>query len=124
MPRVQLIETNEILSKEDYCARHPTWSFASIFTPLGDAELLPDLPVVPQAVPMRSARRVLYTEGLLATVEGIIAGMTGEAGDLARIDWATALMVRRDDPVVVTLIPALGKTEAEIDAMFIVAAAL
>lgn len=81
-------------------------------------------PIIPESVPMRSARRALYAAGLLTTVESAISSMPGSAGDLARIDWLTALTVRRDDPVVVTLIPALGKTEAEIDAMFIAAAAM
>lgn len=80
-------------------------------------------PTVPQAVPMRNAQRVLYAAGLLATVEDIINAMPGAAGDLARIDWRTAQTIRRDDPAVLAVTPLLGKTEAEIDALFVAAAA-
>lgn len=76
---------------------------------------------VPRQVSMLAARTVLYKETLLQLVEDVIFAMPGEAGDLARIKWATALTVRRDDDLVTQVIPALGKTEAEIDAMFIAA---
>ncbi|MRW85417.1 hypothetical protein GJ698_15130 [Pseudoduganella sp. FT26W] len=96
---------------------------------VGDAVLVPGAPEapptlappVPRQCSMYAARTVLYTAGLLELVEGIIANMPGEAGDLARIKWATALTVRRDDDLVTQVIPALGKTEAEIDAMFVAA---
>lgn len=76
-------------------------------------------PVVPRQCSMYAARTVLYKEGLLEQVEDIIAAMPGEAGDLARIKWKTAQTVRRDDDLVTIVIPQLGKSEAEIDAMFI-----
>jgi hypothetical protein len=96
---------------------------------VGAATLVPGAPdatppaaaPAPRQVSMLAARTVLYTAGLLELVEGIIANMPGEAGDLARIKWATALTVRRDDDLVTQVIPALGKTEAEIDAMFVAA---
>lgn len=75
-------------------------------------------PAVPRQVSMLAARTVLYKENLLQLVEDVIAAMPDEAGDLARIKWATALTVRRDDDLVTQVIPQLGKTEAEIDAMF------
>jgi hypothetical protein len=76
-------------------------------------------PVIPKQCSMYAARTVLYQQGLLQLIEDIIAAMTGEAGDLARIKWSTALTVRRDDDLVTQVIPQLGKTEAEIDAMFV-----
>lgn len=88
----------------------------------------PEIPTVPPPVPtqcsMLAARTVLYKAGLLGQVEAVLAAMEGEDGDLARIKWTTALTVRRDDPLVVQVIPALGKSEAEIDAMFVAAVAL
>lgn len=81
-------------------------------------------PAVPQVIPMRNARRILYANNLLTTVEATINGLPGELGDLARIDWATALTVNRTDPIVTQVIPALGRTEEQIDAMFIAAAEL
>ena len=76
-------------------------------------------PTVPKQCSMLAARTVLYREGLLLLVEDVIANMAGEAGDLARIKWTTALTVRRDDDLVTQVIPQLGKTESEIDAMFV-----
>jgi hypothetical protein len=76
-------------------------------------------PVIPKQCSMYAARTVLYRQGLLQLVEDVIANMDGEAGDLARIKWATALTVRRDDDLVTQVIPQLGKAEAEIDAMFV-----
>lgn len=78
-------------------------------------------PTVPRQVSMLAARTVLYKENLLQLVEDLIAAMPGEAGDLARIKWAAALTVRRDDDLITQVIPQLGKTEAEIDAMFVAA---
>lgn len=86
--------------------------------------LAPAAPAVPLAVPMRNARLALYAAGLLSEVQSLIDGMEGEFGDLARIDWTTALTVRRDSPLVARLTVDLGKTETEIDALFIQAALL
>ncbi len=77
---------------------------------------------IPSLCSMYAARTVLYREGLLQLVEDVIAGMTGEAGDLARIKWTTALTVRRDDDLVTQVIPQLGRSEVEIDAMFVAGA--
>ncbi|MDF3073463.1 MAG: hypothetical protein K0S54_1130 [Alphaproteobacteria bacterium] len=41
---------------------------------------------------------------------------------LAKFEYSNT--VRRDDPLLTTVVPALGKTEAEIDAMFIAASKL
>jgi hypothetical protein len=81
-------------------------------------------PQTPQSVPMRNARLALYSAGRLKQVEDYIAAMDGVDGDLARIDWATALTVRRDSPLVGKLMALLDLTSAQIDALFISAAAL
>lgn len=78
----------------------------------------PKAPAVVLRVPMRNARRALIRVGLLKPVELYLAGMEGIDGELARNDWHTALTIARDNEVVTRLIPALGKTESEIDAMF------
>ena len=80
--------------------------------------------VVPVSVPMRNARLALYSAGRLKQVEDYIAAMEGVEGDLARIDWATALTVRRDSPIVAKLMTLLSLTGDQIDALFISAAAL
>jgi hypothetical protein len=81
-------------------------------------------PVVPQEVSMRQARRALYQAGLLAAVEAAIAAMPGIEGDHARIDWATAQSIRRDWPLVAALALALGLSDAQLDALFVTAAAI
>lgn len=79
---------------------------------------------VPSAVTMRQARRALLEAEKLATVDALIAGMAGTAGDTARIDWEFSSEVRRDWPLVAALAPALSLTEEAIDALFIRAAQL
>lgn len=96
-------------------------------------QMIDDVPVrvvplpsgsVPESVPMLNARLALYAAGWLADVEALFAAMEGEQGDLARIYWATAKTVRRDNEVVSWALAHLGKTPQEADALFIAAAAL
>jgi hypothetical protein len=91
----------------------------------------PDIPVyvvapveVPKAVSMRSARLALLQAGKLTLVNSTIAGMPGVAGDAARIEWEYAQEVRRDSTLVLSLIPLLAMTDAEVDNLFIMAASL
>lgn len=79
---------------------------------------------VPQAVTMRQARLALYGASLLQTVNDAIAAMTGAQGEAARIEWEFSSEVRRNQPLVIALAPALGLTDAQIDQLFITAAAL
>jgi hypothetical protein len=81
-------------------------------------------PAVPEAVPMLNARMAMYDAGWLTPWENALAAMSGEDGDRARIKWATALTVRRDDPLVAIGIATLGKTDVEADELFVAAAAL
>lgn len=85
---------------------------------------IPAAPAVPQAVTMLNARTALYLAGWLAPWEDLLAAMTGPEGDLARIKWAAAKTVRRDDPLVLLAIAALNKTAADADALFVSAGAL
>lgn len=103
------------------------WPAYRANTDRSDVELIVPVPVpvsIPESVPMRNARLALYAAGLLSDVQTLIDGMEGEDGDLARIDWATALTVRRDSPLVARMVLELGKTDAEIDALFLAAAAI
>jgi len=79
--------------------------------------------ILPQTVTMRQARLALLEAGLLASVEAAIASMTGTEGEAARIEWEYATELRRDHPLVVSLVPALGLTDAQLDALFLSAAA-
>jgi hypothetical protein len=79
---------------------------------------------VPEAVTMRQARLALLAAGKLETVQTTIAGLTGEVGDRARIEWEFSSEVRRRQPLVIDLMPALGLTEQQLDELFIQAATL
>ena len=81
-------------------------------------------PVVPASVPMLNARLALIAAGLSSVVDEHIAAMPDVAGEEARAYWNFALNVRRDHPLVVSLGAVLSKTPAELDQLFIDAAAL
>jgi hypothetical protein len=79
---------------------------------------------VPTRVTMRQARLALLGAGLLTTVNTAIAAMSGEAGEAARIEWEYSQEVHRDRGLVSALGTQLGMTEAQLDALFVTAAAL
>lgn len=79
---------------------------------------------VPQSVTMRQARVALSRAGKLAAVNAAIAAMTGAAGDEARIEWEYSQEVRRDKALVDALGAILLLDSAQLDSLFIAAAAL
>ncbi len=94
----------------------------------GNIELHPDVdppppdPVqVPNAVSRRQFKRGLLNIGMLDAVESAVAS----SGDRSlQIDWAEAQYVERTNPFVTQLATSLGKSESDIDALFIMAAGL
>lgn len=95
---------------------------------LWDGETLtpppPAPPVVPTAVTMRQARLALLGAGLLDDVDAAINAMPSPQKEAARIAWEYSQEVQRHNGFVSVLGPALGLTEAQIDALFIAAAGL
>lgn len=91
-------------------------------------EVLPEHPATysyaPQAVTMRQARLALLGADLLSSVNAAIAAMPGTSGEAARIEWEFSSEVRRNQPLVVALGPALGMSATQLDALFIAAAKL
>lgn len=85
---------------------------------------LPLDPVVPSEIANWRARAVLEIVDLLPTVTDMLEAMTGQAGIVARAAWAAGAPLVRNGPTVLTLAAAIPLTPAEIDAMFIQAAAL
>lgn len=82
-------------------------------------------PSVPEFVAMWQARAVMIEEGILESVTAYLAAMPDEIKrKQAQAKFEYSSTVRRDDPLVLYVIPALGKTEAQIDAMFFRASAL
>lgn len=83
--------------------------------------------VVPDEVPMASARIVLLRNGVddAAVKAAIAASLATDAAKAeALIDWEFRPMVRRTSSLTQTLGPALALTEAQIDAMFVAASQL
>jgi hypothetical protein len=81
--------------------------------------------LVPEQVAMWQARAILIDAGLLDQVNAVLNAINDpvvRAKALAKFEYSNT--VRRDDPLLTTVVPALGKTEAEIDAMFIAASKL
>ena len=74
-------------------------------------------PVVPQSVTPRQVRLVLLAQGLLASVEAMIA----QQDEATRIAWQYASEFRRDDPLLLSLATSLNLTEQQLDDFFIAA---
>lgn len=81
--------------------------------------------VVPQSVAMWQARAILIEDDLLDDVNAVLARIPDEKmRKLAQAKFEYSSTVRRDDPLVTEVIPQLGKSEVEIDQMFVRAARL
>ena len=81
-------------------------------------------PTVPQEVTMRQARLALLGAGLLPSVEAAIDALAEPKKSAARIEWNHSQSVQRSRGLVVELGTALGLSSAQIDALFVAAAAL
>jgi len=88
-------------------------------TPDEIAELPSHSPEVPQQCAMWQARAILIEDDLLDDVIAVLGSIPDEKARkiaLAKLEYSST--VRRDDPLVTETIPALGKSEGEIDQMF------
>lgn len=79
---------------------------------------------IPQAVTMRQARLALHAAGALAGVQAAITALEEPARTVAQITWDHSTEVQRNNGLVSQLGPALGLSDAQIDALFVAAAAL
>ena len=88
----------------------------------------PAMPLaIPQSVSMAQARKALVLGGVsMASVASAIAAISDATQrELAQIDWEYSTTVRRvSSPLVQSLGPALGLTDAQIDALFVAASSL
>lgn len=75
---------------------------------------------VPASITPRQCRLILMSQGLLSTVEAMIA----QQDEATRITWEYALEFRRDDPLLLQLGANLGLTSQQIDEFFIAASQL
>ena len=79
---------------------------------------------VPQSVTMRQARLALLQAGLLVNVEAAINSLPSPQKEAAQIEWEYSQEVQRDKELVALLAPALGLDDAQLDALFVLAATL
>lgn len=84
----------------------------------------PEPVAVPQIVTMRQARLALLGAGKLAAVNDAINALPSPAKESAQIEWEFSNEVNRQNGLVSQLAPLLGMTDADLDALFIAAAAL
>lgn len=74
---------------------------------------------IPQIVTRAQFKLALLDLDLLDDVDALVAASTDRA---LQINWAERLEFERNHPLVIATAAALGKTEAEIDALFVLAA--
>lgn len=132
--QVRLLADNSVIDVEDYKALHPNVSFAIAFAPLADAVIVPPTAgeiraqTVPSRVPMLNAHLVLIDSGWIDGINAYIDALPDDAPartkSKARAYFNLALTMERDHPLVLGIPAALGKTEAEVDALFIAAGSL
>lgn len=79
---------------------------------------------VPAEVPMWSIRAILDLAGLTPSIDAILAQLPEPDRTIVNRVWQYGNYIRRDSPTIASLGSALGKTEDEVDAYFIAAAAL
>lgn len=90
----------------------------------GIISVIPAAPAL--AVSMAQARIAMSRSGITeAMVDAVIDGMpAGQAKNETRIWWERSNAVERNHPAVAALAPALGLSEAQVDGLFELAAAL
>jgi hypothetical protein len=80
----------------------------------------PPPPPIPKIVTPRQARLALHANGLLTTVEAMIAASSKEV----QLTWEYAIEFKRDDALINSLGGQLGLTETQIDDLFLLASTL
>lgn len=85
---------------------------------------LPPVSLVPTVLTMRQARLVLFTAGLIGSVQAAIDALPSPDKEKAQIEWDYSNEVQRHNGFVSQLAPALGLTDEQVDALFITGAVL
>lgn len=128
---------NDGVVKSHALADDPDFASAQGWIPAGDSNIgdlwdgetftpsPPAPPVVPAAVTMRQARLALLGAGLLDDVDTAIAAIPDETTRrAAQIEWEFSNEVQRNNSFTALLGAGLGLSSAQIDELFIQAAAL
>jgi hypothetical protein len=80
-------------------------------------------PTVPAEIPMLNAHLEMIHKGWMVPVRAHINAMPEPHRSMAHAYLDKALTMKRDHPLVLDIPAAIGKTSAEVDEMFIAAAA-
>lgn len=83
-----------------------------------------DIPPCPDEISMGQAKEALLRMGLLDTVNQVLAGLPGEEGEIARIQWEYRSVVRRDWPMIEQVRLVMGWSIEQVDAVFVMGATL
>ena len=75
---------------------------------------------VPYSVTPFQAKAAIYNAGLLPAVQAAIAA----ASPIAQLAWSDATEFTRDSPTIAALSAQLGLSSAQVDALFVAAAAI
>ena len=80
--------------------------------------------IIPQRITARQSQLALLNAGLLDDVEATIEALPANVRAQVRIEWGRATHVERGSQVMQMVATALGLTSAQVDALFVAAAAL
>lgn len=85
-----------------------------------EAHLNPPEPEPPKVteITQRQCRLQLLSLGLLDSIDGYIDSLPPEQAAAARIEWEYASTIKRDSPLVLSLMQALELTVEQVDAWF------
>lgn len=80
--------------------------------------------VVPQSIPSLNGRIVMIQAGWMPAVRSVLDAMEDIEGEIAREYFNNSLTYERNHPLVLSIPTAIGKTQDEVDALFIQAGAM
>lgn len=109
----------DVVSVGDFYEDNGGWRRGWDSRPYTDAERREDMKVTP-----RQARLALLASGDLAAVEAALQGLPEPDKTAAITEWEYANTVDRNSAWIAQMTVVLGKTEAEMDALFDLAATL
>lgn len=97
-------------------------TYASLVAQVKAAIVPPPPPVtyIPYSVTPFQAKAALLQAGLLSSVQAVIA----QASPIAQLAWSDATEFTRDSPTIAALSAQLGLSSAQVDALFVAAAAI
>jgi hypothetical protein len=81
-------------------------------------------PAIPQSIPALNGRIAMIQAGWMPAVRAVLDAMEGIEGEIAREYFNNSLTYERNHPLVQAVPAVIGKTQDEVDALFIQAGAM